>query len=112
MAGIKSCKHYLKRVMYNAKLTFEECCTVLAQIEAILNSRPLTPISNDPSDLEALTPAHFLIGKRLTSLPDPDVTHLQEKRLSRYQSVQQLQQNVEYIAECNFEQKGKHHMVS
>ncbi|GFU42620.1 pro-Pol polyprotein [Trichonephila clavipes] len=32
------------------------------QIEFCLNSRPLTELSPDPSDFNALTPAHFLMG--------------------------------------------------
>lgn len=45
--------------------------TVLYQIEACLNSRPLTPMNvSDDDGLEALTPGHFLIGKPLMALPD------------------------------------------
>lgn len=39
----------------------DEMITVMAQIEVILNSRPLTPVSYDPSDFEALTSDHFLV---------------------------------------------------
>lgn len=112
-AGVKSCKHHLRRVMANATLTFEECYTVLCQIESTLNSRPLTPLSPDPSDLEALTPAHFLIGRTLTSLPDPDVTHIAEARLNTYQRLQQIQQHFwnrwskEYVSELQTRTKWK-----
>ncbi|XP_029162600.1 uncharacterized protein LOC114934119 [Nylanderia fulva] len=82
-AGIKSCKYHLKRVMGEARLTFEKFSTVLEQIEACLNSRSLCSLSSDPSDLQALTPAHFLIGEPLTSLPDIDVTGTSINRLDR-----------------------------
>ncbi|XP_011060067.1 PREDICTED: uncharacterized protein LOC105149388 [Acromyrmex echinatior] len=66
-AGVKSCKYHLRRIMGNALFTFKELTTSLVQIEACLNSRPLSPLS---SDLEPLTPGHFLIEEPLTSLPD------------------------------------------
>ncbi|XP_011859384.1 PREDICTED: uncharacterized protein LOC105556885 [Vollenhovia emeryi] len=59
-AGIKSCK-YLKRVIGETVLTFEELSTVLVQIEACLNSRPLCQFPSSPNDLQPLTLAHFLI---------------------------------------------------
>ncbi|GFS80518.1 integrase catalytic domain-containing protein [Trichonephila clavipes] len=57
-------KYHLKRVVGETKLTYarEEFETFLTQTEACLNSRPLMPISNDPNDLSALTPGHFIIG--------------------------------------------------
>ncbi|XP_046401619.1 uncharacterized protein LOC124167678 [Ischnura elegans] len=58
-AGVKSMKHHLRRVIGDQKMTFEEMPTLLCQIEACLNSRPLSPLSNDPNDLVPLTPGHF-----------------------------------------------------
>lgn len=62
-------------------------------VEACLNSRPLTPLSNDPSDLQPLTPGHFLIGEAIQALPEPDLNHLPINRLSRYQLIEQLKQS-------------------
>ena len=69
-ASVKSFKQHLRRVVGEVKLTYEELATTLAQIEACLNSRPLTPMPEDSEGLEVLTPGHFLIGKPLTALPD------------------------------------------
>ncbi|XP_070855417.1 uncharacterized protein [Drosophila suzukii] len=64
-AGVKSIKHHVKRIVGSHKQTYEELATVLIRIEACLNCRPLCPLTADPDDLEALTPAHFLIGDTL-----------------------------------------------
>ena len=70
-AAVKGCKKHLSRIVGNTKLTFEELTTILSQIEACLNSRPLTPLPyGDDKGLEVLTPGHFLIGRPLEALPD------------------------------------------
>ncbi|XP_022837004.1 uncharacterized protein LOC111364391, partial [Spodoptera litura] len=69
-AGVKSVKHHLKRVIGDSTLTFEELSTVLSQIEACLNSRPLSQGSSDPEDPVPLTPGHFLVGHPLVMVPD------------------------------------------
>jgi len=87
-AGVKSLKYHWKRMVGQALLTFEEFTTSITQVEACLNSRPLTALSNEPNDPSYLSPGHFLIGSPLTSLPEPDFTNTTMKSLSRWQQVQ------------------------
>ncbi|XP_062704179.1 uncharacterized protein LOC134286565 [Aedes albopictus] len=113
-AGVRSIKHHLKRIVGTRRLTFEELYTTLTQIEAVLNSRPLTPVSDDPSDLTAITPAHFLIGRTMQAIPEPSYLNLRESTLSRWQLVQSMQQQfwkrwtTEYLPELQNRQKWHH----
>ncbi|XP_062558087.1 uncharacterized protein LOC134222963 [Armigeres subalbatus] len=91
-AAVKSVKGHMRKVIGNRMLKCDEMQTVVAQIEACLNSRPLTPMSNDPTDLEVLTPGHFLIQRPLTAVPELSLSELPENRLSRWQRVQQYSQ--------------------
>ncbi|CAG9099194.1 unnamed protein product [Plutella xylostella] len=109
-AGVKSCKSHLRRIVGDARLTFEEFSTVLAQIEAVLNSRPL---SADPNDLSPLMPGHFLIGRPLTAPPAEDLTAAVTNRLNRYDRVEQLRQHFwrrwskEFVSELQTRTKWK-----
>ncbi|XP_041451889.1 uncharacterized protein LOC121405315 [Drosophila obscura] len=53
-AGVKSFKALFQRSMCTSKYTLEEFATLLSKIEACLNSRPISPMSEDPTDPLAL----------------------------------------------------------
>lgn len=92
-SAVKSAKHHMKRTVVSS-LTFEELTTLATQIEGILNSRPLTPLSTDPEDLNALTPAHLLIGNPITFQPQYDLVDVNINRLDRWQQIQHMQQGI------------------
>ncbi len=94
-AGVKSMKHHVRRVVGDSVHTFEEITTMLTEIEAVLNSRPLCPVTNDPNDLSILTPGHFLIGDSLLAPPRPSLLDVHPNRLGIYK---QMSQRVEHFA--------------
>lgn len=89
-AAVKSMKTHLKRTIGDTKLTFEEFATILTQIEACLNSRPLTPLPCDDDTVEPLTPGHFLIGRPLQALPDSAESYRSMSLLRRWHLCQLL----------------------
>ncbi|XP_066585480.1 uncharacterized protein [Prorops nasuta] len=89
-AGVKSTKHHLKRILGEQRLTFEEFSTLLIEFEVCLNFGPFYLLNGSTDDLEALTPAHFLIGTPNGLVPNAEFDHLAENRLDRYQLLQQL----------------------
>ncbi|XP_075977359.1 uncharacterized protein LOC142977365 [Anticarsia gemmatalis] len=83
-SAVKSMKHHLRRVLGDQKLTFEEFSTLLAQIEACMNSRPLCPLTEDPEEFyNYLTPGHFLTGGPTMSLPLSDHSDIHNIDLRR-----------------------------
>ncbi|GFU35128.1 integrase catalytic domain-containing protein [Trichonephila clavipes] len=70
-ANIKSMKRILLSVAKLAIMNFEELTTFVTQIEAVLNSRPLPPLSSTPNDFNTLTPGHFLTNCAISSFPEP-----------------------------------------
>ncbi|KYN28553.1 hypothetical protein ALC57_02032, partial [Trachymyrmex cornetzi] len=88
-AGVRSVKYHLKRVIGSHTLTFEELMTLLCQIEACLNSRPIAPMSDNLDDYSCLTPSHLLIGYAITATPVPTLLETKETRLTRWQLVKE-----------------------
>nr|CAI5831915.1 unnamed protein product [Callosobruchus analis] len=93
-SSIKRAKYHLYRIIGSStsSLTFEDLTTIFTQVEAVLNSRPLCPLSEDPEDLSFLTPSHFLIHDSLTSIPQADLTEKPPNLLKHYEALQRLLQ--------------------
>ena len=53
----------------DSRLTDDKLCTLFCQVENILNSRPITKVSDDADDDTALTPNHLLMLGNNPSLP-------------------------------------------
>ena len=68
---IKSTKHCLKKSICRVSLTFEELRTILVEIEATLNNRPLTLICDDEQGISyPLTPANLIYGRQIQRTPN------------------------------------------
>ncbi|XP_018402190.1 PREDICTED: uncharacterized protein LOC108779300 [Cyphomyrmex costatus] len=90
---VKVFKRHFYKIVGETPLTFEEASTFTSQVEAILNSRPLTAMSLDPNDMSYISAGHFLIGDTLTSYPEPNLMQIQTNRLTRWQHLEQMRQH-------------------
>ncbi|XP_014882368.1 uncharacterized protein LOC106943577 [Poecilia latipinna] len=66
---VQEIKRVLCSITNQQVLDDEGLHTVFCEVEAILNDRPITPSSEDPNDLEVLTPNHLLQLKSKPVLP-------------------------------------------
>ena len=91
-AAVKAAKYHLKRAIRDQCLTYEELSTIVCQVEACLNSRPLGVLSSHPIDgLCPLTPGHFLTGRALRAYPIEKMT-FKPTPLQRWIHVQRILQ--------------------
>ncbi|XP_055622523.1 uncharacterized protein LOC129766091 [Toxorhynchites rutilus septentrionalis] len=117
-AAVRSAKKHLLRILGRSSVSYEDFTTLLAQVEGCLNSRPLTSLTDDPTDLQPLTPAHFLVGSSLQALPDQQYTCIPSNRLAHWQQIQQQLQNfwrrwhLEYLAQLQARVKNWHPPVN
>ena len=66
-------KRCLKKIMGQAVLTLDELLTTITEVEAILNSRPISYISTEDIE-EPLTLSHLIIGRRIPTLLKAQMT--------------------------------------
>ena len=62
---IRTVKLSLAKTLHLTRVPRSELETLIIEIEASVNSRPLTYVSSDIRDAQALTPSHFLIGRTM-----------------------------------------------
>ena len=62
-------KTTIKKVLGRRHVSLRTLETIVVEIEAVLNNRPLTFVSSEASDPEPLTPSYLLYGRRITCLP-------------------------------------------
>ena len=79
-------KTSLKKILGRRYVCMETLQTIVTEIEAVINDRPLTHVSSSIDDLEPLTPSHLLYGRKMTSLPHH--THLPDDEMTQIQSDQ------------------------
>ncbi|XP_075158009.1 uncharacterized protein LOC142231279 [Haematobia irritans] len=87
-SAVRSVKLHMKRVIQNTELTYEQMHTLLAQIEGVVNSRLLG--SAPDTECGYLSPAHFLIGRPCTVVPEGNISDINPNRLSYWQHVQNM----------------------
>ncbi|GFS52655.1 integrase catalytic domain-containing protein [Trichonephila clavipes] len=87
-------KKTLRKTLGKTSLNHEELHTVLCDCESLINSRPLTYVTDDVEDLEPLTPAMFLQdirevdaneGSHLPIIIDPELSKHQRVATSSMQ---------------------------
>ena len=88
---VRNVKEPLRKVLRKALLSHSELATAFTRIEAVINTRPLTTVSDDVRDLTPITPPHLALGRSLFDLPDVEEVPVNDsKTRQRYLYQQRL----------------------
>lgn len=106
---VQQVKVHLRKMSGARLFTYEELATLLTKISAVINSRPITPLSSDPSDLTALTPSHFLSSRPIVSPLEEPMTDAPMRKLDAWQQIAKMQQEFhnQWMKECFSEQQKR-----
>ena len=117
---VKSVKLSLKNCLRNPRLNYDELSTTLVEVEAVLNSRPLTYVYDEFE--EPLTPSHRVIGRRILSMPSKnysiDVPHTQQALSRRAKFLQRIldhfwnRSRLEYLTQLREQHRGSKRVSS
>ena len=91
---IQSAKRTLLLILGSRRLSFDTFLTIMVETESILNSRPLTNVSEQPDNEEHLTPNHFLIQRPFNSLPLGQFGDQQPASLKTWKNTQKLMNQI------------------
>ena len=70
---IRSVKRSLRKSIGRSNLTYEQLSTLIVEVEAIINSRPLTYIADDCDGISGcLSPSHLINGRRIGTMPNSE----------------------------------------
>ncbi|XP_071044448.1 uncharacterized protein [Parasteatoda tepidariorum] len=78
---VRMVKEILRKVLGRTSLNYEELNTILCDCEQVINSRPITYVSEDNKDPSPLTPMMFL--QDLPSSGVPDIDNIDSKGLNK-----------------------------
>ena len=108
---IKSAKRAIYAVLKDADINDEELETTFIGVESLMDSRPLTTVSDDPNDEPVLTPNHFLIDQMGGDFVPESVDSTAFSPRRRWRRVQELTRHVwgrwmkEYLPHIGSRQK-------
>lgn len=92
---VRSVKEPMRKVLGQSSINLEQLGLLLMEITAVINDRPLTTLTEDPEDLEPLTPNMFLRGTKNATFPEEEeiTRHTLQKEWQRIQDLKMLLQS-------------------
>lgn len=87
---IRTVRRIFSALVKEQTLTDDSLQTLMCEVESIINQRPITSLSDDPYDLEPLTPNHLLLMKAQPNMPPGTFSKEDQYTRRRWRQVQYL----------------------
>lgn len=87
---IRTVRRILGALLKEQSINDDSLHTIMCEVECIINNRPITTASDNPNDLEPLTPNHILLLKTQPNLPPGLFKQEDQYARKRWKQVQYL----------------------